>query len=510
METQEIRGIITRGLNREKMTDTLAGVVTLRFGEMGRILSSEEVTRVVELTRQYVRDVPDLLDEVELVAKEEGWYDLATPIFDVAERCFLESLDEVPDEEGTKELIHDAYIIHTVVQGVSEALKAHRKKALQVRSTVEANKLVRQVLGEETALFLDNSAKEKLRESIERISKRQPLIWIDPADAAQTAPEPEKSFSFEHYKPEKHFDLSSDEFPSSDKSHESWRSASQYADAPAPPSESASAATGTTSPVLLGVSAPSAIKPGEEFTARFVAYVKELEEEVRNLLEKLSPRAEPILGVKKCRWKVGTKVEVRLSSRHLNISPEVQEFEWSGTRDMLDFDVEVPPDAAECTQVLKFDVAIDKFVVARIRLDLEVSRRASSLDRKSAHTGVARTAFASYSADDRQRVLDRVSSVSICAGLDIFFDCLSLHANEDWKARLETEIRNRDLFLLFWSRNANKSEWVTWEWKTALEAKGKESMQIHPLEPDVRPPTELAELHAGDPYMWVRKGMGNT
>jgi len=35
-------------------------------------------------------------------------------------------------------------------------------------------------------------------------------------------------------------------------------------------------------------------------------------------------------------------------------------------------------------------------------------------------------------------------------------------------------------------------------------------MQIHPLEPGVKPPPELADLHFGDVYMWVRTGYEAT
>jgi hypothetical protein len=36
--------------------------------------------------------------------------------------------------------------------------------------------------------------------------------------------------------------------------------------------------------------------------------------------------------------------------------------------------------------------------------------------------------------------------------------------------------------------------------------KGKNHMQIHPLEPNIKPPEELSDLHFSDVYMWVRKG----
>ena len=170
----------------------------------------------------------------------------------------------------------------------------------------------------------------------------------------------------------------------------------------------------------------------------------------------------------------------------------------------------VPADAADGTVVLKFDILIDGIVVSRLRLDVEISSRAAGGEQATVVAEPAHTAFASYSSADRDRVLDRVAAVRIAAGLDIFLDCLDLRPSEEWKPQLDAEIKKRDIFLLFWSTHAKESPWVAWEWQTALHDKGKEQMQIHPLEPNVKPPEELADLHFGDVYMWVRTGYEAT
>ncbi len=102
-------------------------------------------------------------------------------------------------------------------------------------------------------------------------------------------------------------------------------------------------------------------------------------------------------------------------------------------------------------------------------------------------------------------MLDRVTAVKISAGLDIFFDCLSLNTGEAWKRRLDGEIRNRNLFRLFCSTEAAQSQCVEWEWRTALGLKGKLGMQIHRLQSGVKPPDELKALHFGDVFMLIRE-----
>jgi hypothetical protein len=257
--------------------------------------------------------------------------------------------------------------------------------------------------------------------------------------------------------------------------------------------------------VMLGAAAPRAVMPGNEFTARFVAYPESAEPEVKALLADLAPQDAAHLGIKSCRWKPGAKVSVALAGRDLTVSPSPQTFVWEGTRVLLDFDVAVAADAPPGRTVLKFDAAVDGIVVGMLRIDLEITR-AGRDDRPAATTAeAARTAFASYSSMDRERVLDRVAAVRISAGLDIFMDCLSLHPGEAWKPRLADEIRARDLFLLFWSQDSAASKWVEWEWRTALAEKGNEHMQIHPLATGVAPPEELKDLHFGDVYMLIRE-----
>ncbi|MBU1263811.1 MAG: patatin-like phospholipase family protein [Gammaproteobacteria bacterium] len=258
------------------------------------------------------------------------------------------------------------------------------------------------------------------------------------------------------------------------------------------------------SPVRLGASAPAACRPGDEFTARFVAYPPSDEAEVESVLRKLSPRAETHLGLKQCHWKAGTPVRVSLSGKGLTIDPEVEQFVWEGSRVVLSFDVTVPEATPEGTVVLKFDVAIDGITVARLRMDLAIRAGADKRDIRTTRSRAASSAFASYSKQDRQRVLDRVAALQINTGMDIFMDCLSLHPGQTWKPRLEQEIHHRDLFLLFWSKPASRSKWVEWEWRRALDEGKKDDMEIHPLENDVEPPPELSDLHFADPAMAVR------
>ncbi|HET7229828.1 MAG TPA: toll/interleukin-1 receptor domain-containing protein [Longimicrobium sp.] len=256
------------------------------------------------------------------------------------------------------------------------------------------------------------------------------------------------------------------------------------------------------SDVLISVSAPASVAPGASFVARFAAYTPELQEETLKLLRQLSGGAEVYENVRESRWAVGTKVTVRLTSRGLKVDPAEQTFTWRGTRNLLDFVVEVPAEAAVKQTVLRFEVLVAGFDMAPIALPLAIGEGAG--ERETSTVEPARTAFASYAHQDKERVLDRVAAVRIAAGLDVFLDCLSLRPNEKWKPELERRIIDSDLFLLFWSQAAKESPWVTWEWKTAWEKKPHERFQLQPLA-WADPPPEWADLQADDVLMSLRE-----
>ena len=267
--------------------------------------------------------------------------------------------------------------------------------------------------------------------------------------------------------------------------------------------------TPTLTTVQLGASAPAKVRPGDEFTARFVAHGDEREREVRAALEQLSPRSSHRLGVAKTRWPVGVEVQVKLQGRGLEIDEPVRSFVWSGTWDIVDFDVYVPDDARARTTVLKFDASVAGLPTGRVRVDLEIVPAGTSVDPASRVEGKAETftsAFASYATEDRLRVLDQVAAMQRLTGIDVFLDCVSLRAGDNFERRIFEEVRKRELYLLFWSRAASKSLWVDREWRLAWDSKEPEAFMVQPLEPhdQAPPPEELRHLNFNDPLLMIR------
>lgn len=259
------------------------------------------------------------------------------------------------------------------------------------------------------------------------------------------------------------------------------------------------------SPALFGASAPSAVAPGARFAAHFVAYAEGAEASARALLAEAQGDAHIVTEAGGDPLATGTVVEVALSGAGSTVEGQprdVQRFVWTGRTKVLGFEVELA--AATTSTVLRYDVMVDGIVLARIRLPVEISERTKPESHRTAQARFAKSAFASYSSKDRERVIDRVAAIRIAAKVDVFLDCHDLNPGEAWEPRLAQAIDGCDTFLLFWSDAAAQSRWVQWEWKRALQKPGPDSMQFHPLENGVKPPPDLAAIHLGDPYMDLR------
>jgi hypothetical protein len=117
--------------------------------------------------------------------------------------------------------------------------------------------------------------------------------------------------------------------------------------------------------------------------------------------------------------------------------------------------------------------------------------------------------YASYSSKDHTEVLKRIQGIRSMPGVEVFLDCLSMRPGEKWELAIYDKILNSDLFLLFWSRSASESEWVTKEWKYALRKRGLDFIQPIPLEdPKIAPPPiELASKHFNDGIPFLLKGL---
>jgi hypothetical protein len=105
--------------------------------------------------------------------------------------------------------------------------------------------------------------------------------------------------------------------------------------------------------------------------------------------------------------------------------------------------------------------------------------------------------FISYSQRDSQ-VVDLCVLTYEGLGVQVFVDRLDLRSGDDWRDRLESMIRDADVFQLYWSTSASASQEVSREWRLALALSKTRDRFIRPLyweTPMPSPPEALGHLH---------------
>ena len=107
-----------------------------------------------------------------------------------------------------------------------------------------------------------------------------------------------------------------------------------------------------------------------------------------------------------------------------------------------------------------------------------------------------RGVFASYATEDRDEVDAMIESVDAVLGDDYVYTGKS-RRGKNWREELEELYKRSDVFQLFWTPNAQKSDKVKREWTQALQC--KKNCLIRPvywIEPlrNYPPPQELKRL----------------
>ena len=256
-------------------------------------------------------------------------------------------------------------------------------------------------------------------------------------------------------------------------------------------------------PVEFAVFAPENPKHFRTFTIDVWAYFGNEEKKV---LEKLARIYKPrIVGQKSSvALKRGSELVVSLSIEGLEILSPTDIIYWTGVPANAQFRACRPKVDGIFTGVA--EVRCEGMLVTSILFELEIEAGTTLSNSIQQRHFRPKQAFASYSSKDRIAVAARVQGMKkISPHLDIFMDCLSLRSGEDWKSRIDQRIEDSEVLYLFWSRDASKSKFVEYEWRSALKDKGLSSIDPVPLEsPAIAvPPMELSSLHFDDIYLSI-------
>jgi hypothetical protein len=251
---------------------------------------------------------------------------------------------------------------------------------------------------------------------------------------------------------------------------------------------------------MLSVLGPKVVAAGSDFTLDVAAYLPQYLSEVLASLG-----ADVVMLNTKAPVKInqGAELRVLLELNGFRIDDPEDTLLWTGTRSIVTFPVHAPEGLRPGGHNGTVKVFVQGLQVAKVHFTLQVGKQVEPVAALPSRTTMYRSAFASYASQDRDAVLGRIQGIQkVVPHMDIFFDVHHLRSGENWKERIREEVIRRDVLYLFWSKHAQQSEYVDWEWRTAYENKGSDGVDPVPLEApeDATPPPELSHLHFRD---WV-------
>jgi hypothetical protein len=206
----------------------------------------------------------------------------------------------------------------------------------------------------------------------------------------------------------------------------------------------------------------------------------------------------------------GARLDFELRLPGLDVDDPVAALTWRRRTEAVQFGVHVPADAATGTVIGTVSIGRDGLPLGHVKFALAIDAAASPSEPEPQGEDARRyrVAFVSYSSHDRDEVLRRVQMLQV-AGLRTFQDVLDLRPGEVWSEWIEQSIREADVFLLFWSSRAKRSEWVRREVDYALACQHGSELsppEIRPViieGPPVAPPwDDLAHLHFDDRVLY--------
>jgi hypothetical protein len=192
----------------------------------------------------------------------------------------------------------------------------------------------------------------------------------------------------------------------------------------------------------------------------------------------------------------------------------MQELVWRGQPEAVQFGITLPSTAKTQDIIGTVYVTQGSVPFGHVKFVVSVVKKTAQL---SEDDGVSladtswrryKYAFISYASPDRAEVLKRVQMLPRLS-VRFFQDLLKLEPGDRWAKKLYTHIDKSDVFFLFWSSAAKRSEWVMKEVKYAITRQAGDEFappEIVPIiiegPPPVPPPRALRHLHFNDPFVY--------
>jgi uncharacterized membrane protein len=284
----------------------------------------------------------------------------------------------------------------------------------------------------------------------------------------------------------------------------------QYQYPAAQPSAAAPYSTGAGDRLAATVFAPADVERGEQFIVQVFAHLPEHHGQVAAMARRFDPGAE---------WRTtgglyetvveGDRLAFELLLPGMLVDNPVRWLVWSGRPEAVQFGAMIPANFPHRAVLGTVIVSRNWVPIGHLNFKVDVCEPGSLPDpasRRWPRRGMQRysRAFISYASRDRNEVLKRTQMLA-AQNIEFFHDVLHLDPGERWERRLYLEIDHCDVFYLFWSKAARKSQWVLKEVEYALMRKGSDELAppaILPViiegPPPAAAPPQLAHLQFND------------
>jgi len=257
--------------------------------------------------------------------------------------------------------------------------------------------------------------------------------------------------------------------------------------------------------VHFSVASPKTAKPGSNFLLTFWAYMNSQREEVLKRIYESNSRENIKIHYKgPVKIERETLITLIIEIEDLILKQNIASMHWTSEIISESFLVSVPDNVSLGTKIGMISLLVEGIEIAKIHFALEVTKTLATVQSLPVDIQFHQRGFASYSTKDTKEVLSRIQAMEIVAPwLKVYIDFDGIRAGQYWKEELKKSISDMDVFYLFWSKNAAKSDWVKREWQCALNSRGLDYIQPVPLvNPDkVPPPTELSPKQFRDKWL---------
>lgn len=181
--------------------------------------------------------------------------------------------------------------------------------------------------------------------------------------------------------------------------------------------------------------------------------------------------------------KQGDKIKIAIKSYGGEVLEEpLFETQWNRSLIKHEFVVSIPDDFRKSSLLNSIIIFVNDVPIGEMKFKIRIVDSCPRTLWSEVHSKKYKKSFISYSHDDVDRIRFLAEGFKI-QGVDYFFDEHSLRTGDNYPKEIDQYISNCDVFVLCWSENAMKSDWVKRESQLALQRYDNDdnSIMIYPI-----------------------------